>query len=139
ESVNKSINKSLALARGKWPERPIRNEPLFGSNDQIEDAVGALVGMLRALFTSAVLLAIGGPALADDMDVCRDRQADHKARFEACEKIIAAGQTTGKDLAIAYTVRGLTLENKRVYDQAITAFNAALDADPGNAAIIDSR
>jgi tetratricopeptide (TPR) repeat protein len=95
--------------------------------------------MLRVLFMSAVVLAIAGPALADDMDICRDRQAEHKARFEACEKIIAAGQATGKDLATAYVVRGLTLEGKRVYDKAIVAFNAALQADPDNAAILDSR
>jgi tetratricopeptide (TPR) repeat protein len=95
--------------------------------------------MLRALFTSAVLLAAAGPALADDMDTCRDRQSEPKARLEACEKIIAAGQTSGRDLAIAYTVRGLSFDAKRVYDKAVVAFTAALDADPGNAAIIDSR
>jgi tetratricopeptide (TPR) repeat protein len=95
--------------------------------------------MLRALFMSAVLLAVAGPALADDMDICRDRQSEPKARLEACEKIIAAGQTTGRDLAIAYTVRGLSFDARRVYDKAVVAFTAALDADPGNAAIIDSR
>ena len=95
--------------------------------------------MLRALFTSAVLLAVAGSALADDMDICRDRQSEPKGRLEACERIIAAGQTTGKDLATAYVVRGLSFDARRVYDKAVVAFTAALDADPGNAAIIDSR
>ena len=50
--------------------------------------------MLRAFLMSAVVLAVAGPALADDMDVCRDKQSEPKPRLEACEKIIAAGQTT---------------------------------------------
>ena len=95
--------------------------------------------MLRALFISAGLLAVASPALADDMDICRDRQSEPKGRLEACERIIAAGQTSGKDLAVAYVVRGLSLGNRRVYDKAVIAFNAAHDADPTNAAIIDSR
>ena len=95
--------------------------------------------MLRALLMSAALLAAAVPALADDMDVCRDRQSEPKGRLEACERIIAAGQTSGKDLAIAYVVRGLSLGNRRVYDKAIIAFSAAHDADPDNAGIIDSR
>jgi tetratricopeptide (TPR) repeat protein len=95
--------------------------------------------MLRALLMSAVLLAVAGPALADDMDVCRDKQSEPKPRLEACEKIIAAGQTTGKDLGIAYSVRAQALAAKRVYDKAITAFSAAHDADPDNPGIIDAR
>jgi hypothetical protein len=57
--------------------------------------------MLRALFASMVTLAIAGPALADDMDACRDRQTEAKARLDACEKVIAAGEASGQDLAIA--------------------------------------
>jgi tetratricopeptide (TPR) repeat protein len=96
--------------------------------------------MLRDLFISVVLLAAAtGPALADDMDVCRDRQSEPKDRLEACERVIAAGQTAGKDLGIAYAVRAQTLAQKRVYDKAIVAFSAAHDADPDNAAIIDAR
>jgi tetratricopeptide (TPR) repeat protein len=95
--------------------------------------------MWRALFISAMLLAAGGPALAEDIDICRDRQSEPKARLEACEKIIAAGQTTGKDLGIAYAVRAQSLAARRVYDKAIVAFSAAHDADPDNAGIIDAR
>ena len=95
--------------------------------------------MLRALFTSAFLLAFAGLALADDMDVCRDKQSEPKARLDACDKIIAAGQTSGTDLGLAYAVRGQALMKKRVYDKAIVAFSAAHDADPDNAGIIDAR
>ena len=70
--------------------------------------------MLRALFVSAVLLMIAGPALADDMDACRDKQAEDKAaRVQACERVLAAGQVTGKDLALANAVRGQAFIQKR--------------------------
>jgi hypothetical protein len=51
--------------------------------------------MLRALFGSVLLVAIANPALADDIDACRDRQTEAKARLDACEKVIAAGQASG--------------------------------------------
>jgi hypothetical protein len=34
--------------------------------------------MLRALLVSAALSMIAGPALADDIDLCRDRQTEAK-------------------------------------------------------------
>ena len=56
------------------------------------------------------------------MDTCRDKQTEPKARLEACEKVIAAGQATGKDLGIAYARRAAdALMNKRDYDKAIAA------------------
>ena len=102
--------------------------------------------MLRALFVSIVILmasavapAIADPTLGDDLATCRDRQADAKLRLSACENLLAAGQLTGKDLGIALLVRGNALAAKRDYDKAITAFNAAHEADPDNVGIIDVR
>ena len=95
---------------------------------------------LRAVFISAVILAISGPALADDLQTCRDRQAEDKtARLEACEKVIAAGQASNKDVTNAYAVRGQALRLKRNYDKAIAAFDAAHAADPGDAGILNAR
>jgi tetratricopeptide (TPR) repeat protein len=96
--------------------------------------------MLRALLTGfAVTLAIAGSARADDMDACRDRQTEVKARLEACEKVIAAGQATGKDLGVAYGIRGQSFLTKRNYDKAITAFDAAHAADPDALAYLIDR
>jgi tetratricopeptide (TPR) repeat protein len=97
--------------------------------------------MLRApvLLVSAVLVAVAGPALADDMDACRDRQTEAKARLDACEKVIAAAQVSGKDLAVAYGVKGQALNLKRAYDKAIVAFDAAHAADPDATPYITSR
>jgi tetratricopeptide (TPR) repeat protein len=86
--------------------------------------------MLRAFIVSAVLLAIAGSALADDLEACRDRQAEAKLRLAACENLIMAGQLTGKDLAIALAVRGNALMTRRDTDKAIAAYSAAHDADP---------
>jgi tetratricopeptide (TPR) repeat protein len=95
--------------------------------------------MLRALFMLAVTLAIAGPARADDMDTCRDRQTEAKARLDACDKVIAAGQLTGKDLGIANAVKGQAFLTKNNHDKAIAAFDAAHAADPDNLAYINAR
>jgi tetratricopeptide (TPR) repeat protein len=95
--------------------------------------------MLRALFVSAVLVAVASPALADDIDACRDRQTEAKARLDACEKVITAGQVSGKDLAVAYAARGQALQLKGNFDKALAAFEAAHAADPDNPNYINGR
>src|SRR5664279_3791699 len=102
--------------------------------------------MLRVLIASAVMLiaatcmpVMAEPTLGNDLDSCRDRQVDAKLRLDACEKVMAAGQATGKDLSIALAVRGNALTTKGDYDKAIVAFSAAHDADPDNVGIIDAR
>jgi tetratricopeptide (TPR) repeat protein len=95
--------------------------------------------MLRAFSISIVAVTITTAAWADDMATCRDRQAEVKARLEACEKVIGAGQASGKDLGVAYSVRGAALINKRDVDKAIAAFDAAHAADPGALEYVNSR
>jgi len=96
--------------------------------------------MSRVLFALAVLLSMSGPAPADDMETCRDRQSEDKAaRLEACEKVVAAGQASGKDLALAQAARGQAFRGKRNYDKAIAAFSAAHEADPDDPAYINAR
>jgi tetratricopeptide (TPR) repeat protein len=95
--------------------------------------------MLRVLFALVVTMAIAGPALADDMETCRDKQVEAKARQDACEKVLAAGQASGKDLALANYVRGQVFRTKGNYDRAISAFDAAHTADPDNPEYITFR
>jgi len=83
--------------------------------------------------------AVAGPLLGDDVATCRERQTDFKARLDACERIIAAGQVKGKDLAVALAVRGEGLSQKRDYDKALAAFNSAVEADPENIRIVNGR
>jgi tetratricopeptide (TPR) repeat protein len=109
--------------------------------------------MLRGLFVSAILLAMSGPVLADDIDTCRgrqgeakdqptdakDRQAEAKARLEACERVVASGQVSGKDLGVANFVRGQSFRGKGNYDKAVAAFDAAHTADPDHPEYITFR
>jgi tetratricopeptide (TPR) repeat protein len=95
--------------------------------------------MLRALLILAVTLVIAGPARAEDMDACRDRQTEAKARLAACENLIAAGKVTGKDLANALSVRGNAQLARHDQEKAIAAFGAAHDADPDNIGYLISR
>jgi tetratricopeptide (TPR) repeat protein len=100
---------------------------------------GSVPQMLRVLFGLAVTLAIAGAARADDIDVCRDRQAEAKARLAACESLIAGAKVTGKDLAIALSARGSAQLARHDLDKAIATFGAAHDADPDNIGYLISR
>jgi tetratricopeptide (TPR) repeat protein len=91
--------------------------------------------MLRAVTLTLVILAAGvsgaaaGPQ-ADDLTICRDRQADAQARASACENLLKADKVSGKDKAIALSVRGNTQINKRDYDHAIETLSVAIGLDP---------
>lgn len=101
--------------------------------------------MLRALFvlilslSSTAMPALALPELGDDLATCRERQDDQKMRQDACERVIAAGQATGRDLSIAYAVRGNALFTKHNIDKAIEAYSAGLTADPDNAGLLNAR
>jgi len=105
--------------------------------------------MLRAVLVSTIASlsilglflgqAVAGPVLGDDVATCRERQPDFKVRADACERLIAAGQVKGKDLAVALAIRGEALSQKRDYDNAIAAFNSAVEADPDNIRIVEAR
>jgi tetratricopeptide (TPR) repeat protein len=107
--------------------------------DKFLKFTGAFLQMWRALLAlsvigvaSAVAPAVAGPELDDDIATCRERQPDAKTRVDACERVVAAGRTTGKDLAVANYVRGQWFRTKRNYDKAVSAFDAAHAADPDN-------
>jgi tetratricopeptide (TPR) repeat protein len=101
--------------------------------------------MLRTFcLAAAALLSIAVPAaadpqLGDDLTVCRDRQNDLKTRAEACEKVIAAGNSAPKDLAVALLTRGDLQASKRDYDKALATYNDALKSDPDNVRILEGR
>jgi tetratricopeptide (TPR) repeat protein len=101
--------------------------------------------MLRAACLATVTLlsiavpAAADPQLADDISVCRDRQGDLKTRLAACEKLLAGGTLAGRDLSIAFNVRGMAFMARQDVDKAITAYNSALEADPDNAGTLVLR
>ncbi|SFN37173.1 Tetratricopeptide repeat-containing protein [Bradyrhizobium sp. Rc3b] len=91
--------------------------------------------MLRVVSLSLVILTAGlfsaaADPQADDLTLCRDRQAEAQARASACDNLLKADKLTGKDKAIALSVRGNTLISKRDYDRAIETLSIAIDLDP---------
>jgi tetratricopeptide (TPR) repeat protein len=88
---------------------------------------------------SIVVSATADPQFADDITICRDRQTDLKTRLASCEKLLAGGTLTGKDLAVALDVRGNGFMARRDIDKAIVAYNSAVDADPDNAGTLVLR
>jgi tetratricopeptide (TPR) repeat protein len=100
---------------------------------------------MRLSILSAIALdltavpVLAGPLLDDDLATCRERQGDLKARQDACERLIADGKTSGKDMALAYAVRGNAFYLKRDQIKAIEAFSKAIELDPDNVAFLNSR
>jgi len=95
--------------------------------------------MLRAFFLSIGLSVAAASAWAGDVETCRDNQAEATARLAACNAVIADDKVTGKPKAFATWYLGDSLLKKRDYDGALAAFNKALELDPDNAVVLNSR
>ncbi|MDA9392280.1 hypothetical protein WN73_17100 [Bradyrhizobium sp. CCBAU 45394] len=89
-----------------------------------------VVSLTLVTLISAVAVAAAEPQAGDDLAICRDRQAELQARAQACDNLLNADRLTGKDKAIALSVRGNTLINKRDYARAIDTLSMAVDLDP---------
>ena len=57
--------------------------------------------MLRAFLLSIGLSVLATSAWADDVETCRDNQAEAAARLTACNAVIADDKVTGKPKAFA--------------------------------------
>lgn len=88
-----------------------------------------VVSLILVILAAGVSSAAADPQ-ADDLATCRDRQAEAQARASACDNLLKVDKLGGKDKAIALSVRGNTLINKRDYDHAIETLSIAVDLDP---------
>ncbi|SCB30456.1 Uncharacterized protein, contains caspase domain [Bradyrhizobium shewense] len=88
-----------------------------------------VVSLTLVILTAGLFSAAADPQ-ADDLTLCRDRQAEAQARASACDNLLKADKLGGKDKAIALSVRGNTLISKRDYDRAIETLSIAIDLDP---------
>ena len=95
--------------------------------------------MLRAFILSIGLLVVATPALATDVETCRDNQAEAAARLTACTAVTADDKVTGKPKAFASWYIGDSLLKKRDYDGALAVLNKALELDPDNTTVLNSR
>lgn len=98
-----------------------------------------VVLLISVMLLSGVAIAAAEPQAGDDLAICRDRQADAQARVTACENLLNADRVTGKDKAVALSVRGNTLINRRDYDRAIDVLSTAAGLDPDNVIILNLR
>lgn len=98
-----------------------------------------VVPLISVIFLSGVAIAVAQPQAGDDLATCRDRQADLQARATACENLLNADRVTGKDKAVALTVRGNSMINKRDYVHAIEALSTAVGLDPDNVVTLNLR
>ncbi len=97
------------------------------------------LAVLLAILAACTSIATADPQAADDLTVCRDRQAEAQARATACENLLKADKVSGKDKSLALVVRGNALINKRDYDRAIEALSSAIDLDADNVGAINLR
>jgi tetratricopeptide (TPR) repeat protein len=96
--------------------------------------------MLRAFFLSIGLSVAATSAwAATDLETCRDNQAEATARLTACNAVVADDKVTGKPKAFANWYIGDSLLKKRDYDGALVVLNKALELDPDNATVLNSR
>ena len=98
-----------------------------------------VIPLTFVILVSGAAIAAADPQLGDDLATCRDRQAELPARATACENLLNADRVTGKDKAVALTVRGNTMINKRDYVHAIETLSAATGLDPDNVFTLNSR
>lgn len=98
-----------------------------------------VVSLTLVTLISAVAVAAAEPQAGDDLAICRDRQAELQARAQACDNLLNADRLAGKDKAIALSVRGNTLINKRDYARAIETLSMAVDLDPDNVIVLNLR
>ncbi|WP_061019863.1 tetratricopeptide repeat protein [Bradyrhizobium sp. CCH5-F6] len=94
---------------------------------------------ILAALAAGTSLAVADPQAGGDLAICRDRQAEAQARATACDNLLNADRVAGKDKAIALSVRGTTLLNKRDHVHAIEILSTALDLDPDYAVALNLR
>lgn len=99
--------------------------------------------MLRyATLALLFLVALTQTAPADfnqEIRRCNFESPHPDIRIVACTRNIQSGRFTGKNLALAFTSRGLAFREKRQWDKAIADYDEALRINPHIAATLTNR
>ena len=107
--------------------------PMFGNN------------WMRAslLIAIGIAIAAAGSVSAQSRDEnwarCKDIHNDPDLRIGTCTAIIRSGRETTKNLAAAFSNRGIAYYDKGQYDRAIEDFDQAIGLDPKFALAFSSR
>jgi tetratricopeptide (TPR) repeat protein len=99
------------------------------------------MGRCPMLFVGAIsvaaLIALGGPANADDRETCKTASGD--PAISACSRAIASKKYKGNVLSILYTNRGAEYGTKGELDRAMKDHDQAIKIDPKNALAFNNR
>jgi hypothetical protein len=79
----------------------------------------------RAILAVLTLLAVCREAAADDRTKCLERDGPQSA--EACSRVIATGELSGKDLATIYVLRATIYRTDQQYDRAVDDLTRAIE------------
>ena len=85
------------------------------------------------------VLAFAPRALADSKDWDDCISSDPDVSIAACSKIIARGDESKTNIALAYYDRGIAHQNKDEHQDAIADFNQSLKLNPNGPAVYRSR
>ena len=83
-----------------------------------------------SFFVVAALVALAGTvggARADDLQICHDQSGD--VAIAACTRAIESGRLSKRNLAVAYTSRGVEWRAKGEVDRAIVDHGEAIRTD----------
>jgi len=86
--------------------------------------------VLRLVAAALAMPAVVGVARADDMKTCIDASGD--VALAACTRAIQSGRLSKKDLAGAFTNRGVKWRAKDDVERAIDDHTEAIRIDPNN-------
>ena len=91
---------------------------------------------MRGIWIGLALTLVSGPAWAQtpqQRDWCYSPTATDDQKIDGCSALIQSGRETPANQAVAYLDRGIALDNKGLYDQAIADATRVIALKPDNA------
>jgi tetratricopeptide (TPR) repeat protein len=91
--------------------------------------------LLLVLAFAALTAAAQQPA--DDFRACETESGD--IGIAACDRVIASGRYSGKELSEAYNNRGYELERQKKHERALADYNTSVGLDPNHTFAYNNR
>jgi len=99
--------------------------------------------MIRAIGLAILFLAawtqITQADFSQNIRRCDSDDTHPDIRIAACTRNIQSGRFTGRNLAVAFTNRGLAYKRKGQWDRAIADYSEAIRLNPNDAQVLSNR